>query len=491
MISSVVLITLGILAKLLLKGEAMPKYVGCIFILIFFLGCSTTPPSTTEAIILSLPDQVMPNVMTLSAHDKEGNKTGQGSAFVWDQGYLVTNAHVVAGASWVEVYTEAGDSMGTAAYALHVDTERDLAVLPWPHDASDGLSLVANAPSRGDKVFAFGAPLGLEGTMSNGIVSALRSIDEVRYIQTTAPISPGSSGGPLVDEQGNIVGVVSAYMQDGQNLNLAISSSALDGLSINRNNRLAFPNVMSSHKDEKEDKGLMFITQLASAEVLRENTEHRGRLNAKSPTFLDKQVQFFRIDGHPSKSYSIEVISSDFTPLMTLFEFNSLLEEDVWGRESVVNSYYRSTLTFTPPRAGEYYLIVQSTDSRLGLYDISLSTKAVLLNNRWLLMGKSASDDRYYLDVRTVSTGYIRGAWVLTRYAKPKSLSSSNEFYDESTTRWEVRCTSQQLRINEVIHTYEGRRVSYSSDNSEWTRAAPNTVAEMIANAICEQKGAF
>jgi hypothetical protein len=82
----------------------------------------------------------------------------------------------------------------------------------------------------GDEVYAVGNPEGLEGTFSQGIVSAIRHIGSDTVLQMTAPISPGSSGGPVLDSRGNAVGIAVATFSEGQNLNLAIPSSYLTAL---------------------------------------------------------------------------------------------------------------------------------------------------------------------------------------------------------------------------------------------------------------------
>jgi hypothetical protein len=82
----------------------------------------------------------------------------------------------------------------------------------------------------GERVIAIGAPLGLENTVSEGIVSALRNLGGTSVIQTTASISPGSSGGPLFDEYGKVIGLTTATMKDGQNLNLAVGVQAVSDL---------------------------------------------------------------------------------------------------------------------------------------------------------------------------------------------------------------------------------------------------------------------
>lgn len=91
-------------------------------------------------------------------------------------------------------------------------------------DCNNGLALeVSSVDHRpGDKVYAIGNPKGLLGTFSEGIISGFRDIDGTKYVQITASISSGSSGGPVVDENGRVIGVTTASIKDGQNLNLAM-----------------------------------------------------------------------------------------------------------------------------------------------------------------------------------------------------------------------------------------------------------------------------
>ena len=81
-------------------------------------------------------------------------------------------------------------------------------------------------PPVGQKVYAIGSPKGLEASLSDGIISGRREITEgISWLQTTTPISPGSSGGPLLDATGQVVGVVIAHRREGQNLNFAVPAS--------------------------------------------------------------------------------------------------------------------------------------------------------------------------------------------------------------------------------------------------------------------------
>jgi serine protease Do len=149
-----------------------------------------------------------------------------GSGVILDpSGYIVTNAHVVEGAARVEVLVQATRNEGPGrrsivkargrtftAQILGVDKETDLAVLKMPQSGLPHLSLAdSDRVKQGSIVLAFGNPLGLQSSVTMGIVSAtsrqLRLEDPMIYIQTDCPINPGSSGGPLVDLQGNVVGI--------------------------------------------------------------------------------------------------------------------------------------------------------------------------------------------------------------------------------------------------------------------------------------------
>lgn len=162
------------------------------------------------------------SVVLLEMNDASGRPLCLGSGFFIAPGIVATNAHVIAGAySGTAKLIGSNDKFrinGTVA----IDGHADLALLNVD-SAAPSLNLVQGAPPAvGDSVYVVGNPLGLEGTFSDGIVSAIRHLGDDTYIQMTAPISPGSSGGPVMDASGSVLGIAVATFQDGQNLNLAI-----------------------------------------------------------------------------------------------------------------------------------------------------------------------------------------------------------------------------------------------------------------------------
>jgi hypothetical protein len=158
-------------------------------------------------------------IVVVKALDREGQEVSQGSGVVLPSGEVVTNHHVVEKGVTVTVVAK-----GRSALALIVgqDPDRDLALLfVVGLDASPAQLGRTESLKVGQRVFAVGAPYGLELSISEGIVSQLRG-KKPPIIQTTAAISPGSSGGGLFNEQGQLVGITSFYLKGGQGLNFAV-----------------------------------------------------------------------------------------------------------------------------------------------------------------------------------------------------------------------------------------------------------------------------
>lgn len=180
-------------------------------------------------------------VVTLVGYDAAGAVTSQGSGFYLGSDRVATNYHVIAGASKVRILDVDGQTLGTALFAEAIDARLDLAILPAPEDGPDGLPLELHLPELGDHVWAFGSPKGLYGTMTDGIVSAVRERGGRTVVQISAPISPGSSGGPVLDERGRVIGVTVSSIRGGQNLNFAVPARELAWLAAMNGGRVELP----------------------------------------------------------------------------------------------------------------------------------------------------------------------------------------------------------------------------------------------------------
>jgi S1-C subfamily serine protease len=144
------------------------------------------------------------------------------------QRYVLTNYHVMRPAKSAEIVLFNGDK-GAVSWVIAENEEADLALIsvsvPVSHPVT-AIPLAERDPRVLSTVYAFGSPKGLQGSASEGKVSAYRKLEgEALWLQTTAPISPGSSGGPLVLSDGTVVGVTTMGRIDGQNLNFAIPAS--------------------------------------------------------------------------------------------------------------------------------------------------------------------------------------------------------------------------------------------------------------------------
>jgi len=143
--------------------------------------------------------------------------------------FIVTNKHVIYGA--VAYRVRKGDKAWKAAL-VRLDQGHDLCALqPETGWTAKPIAIrVSSSVKVGERTYAIGAPEGLELTLSEGLVSGLREIDNVRVIQTSAPISHGSSGGGLFDSEGRLIGVTTFFLKEGQNLNFALPGEWILGL---------------------------------------------------------------------------------------------------------------------------------------------------------------------------------------------------------------------------------------------------------------------
>ena len=177
------------------------------------------------------------SVLYLEAYDDKDEFLWNASGFLMDTpNTIVTNYHVIEDAYEIVAYTDDMQEYCSMFTVLAYDEDADLAIL-WcdtPFSAAPLPLADSDLVKQGDKVYAIGYPLGMFNTMSDGIVSSVFAFDDIGIIQTTAAISPGSSGGALLNERGRVIGVTSATLVDGQNMNFAVASNTLRELYANR-----------------------------------------------------------------------------------------------------------------------------------------------------------------------------------------------------------------------------------------------------------------
>ncbi len=176
--------------------------------------------------IPALIQKAKPAVVEILIFDQQNNllKTGTGF-FISPDGLLLTNYHVISGGSSIMAKTPTG-AVYFLKSVLSASKTYDVAELQFLATDVPYLSLGSSSSAvEGQRVLVIGNPEGLEGTVSEGIISAFR--DNRSMIQITAPISLGSSGSPVLDESGQVLGIAELILKEGQNLNFAISSESI------------------------------------------------------------------------------------------------------------------------------------------------------------------------------------------------------------------------------------------------------------------------
>lgn len=183
-----------------------------------------------DAPLTHVVQKIQPAVVTVVTYDSDKAATGIGSGFFVDpRGYLVTNYHVLRGAYRAEVKTVDGRrypiadvlAFNESADIIKVSVAASGAEMPY-------VRVVERLPDIAEEIVVVGSPMGLDQTVSEGIVSAIRRLPTIgSFFQMSAPISPGSSGSPVANLNGEVIGVATFQASVGQNLNFAVSGRSV------------------------------------------------------------------------------------------------------------------------------------------------------------------------------------------------------------------------------------------------------------------------
>jgi len=203
-----------------------------------------------------------PSVVMLVTQDSHGQPLCIGSGFFVKENVIASNAHVVEDAAGGYAKLVGQDRKFDLKGIVAIDTRHDVVLLAIEGSKCPLLTLADSASVRvGDRVYSVGNPKGLEGTFAEGIISGVRDVAGEKLLQITAPISPGSSGGPILDESGAVVGIAVATYKGGQNLNFAIPISQVTNLM----SALAPPTPLASKKQDTKQKN--YVNDLGEESV--------------------------------------------------------------------------------------------------------------------------------------------------------------------------------------------------------------------------------
>jgi serine protease Do len=196
-----------------------------ILLLLSILSCQNSLEKSSQ--------KVLPATVTIYTYDKHGKNLTQGSGFFINKdGGILTNKHVIINAHGIKIKTFS-DQLYDITHVVAEDTVNDLIILQSdaPLKYVTPLKIRSKSPNVGEKIFTVGSPEGFETSLSEGIISSIRELDGFGTVyQLTAPVSSGSSGGPVLNMSGNAIGVVTFKYTEGHSLNFALPISHLSQL---------------------------------------------------------------------------------------------------------------------------------------------------------------------------------------------------------------------------------------------------------------------
>ena len=169
------------------------------------------------------------SIVMIAIYDNRRKRLGTGSGImIGKDGFILTNSHVIMGGYYFEVRIEDDERIYETDEIIKYNQHLDLAIIRIARVLNPlGLYNGSESLVRGQKVVAIGSPLGLFNSVSDGIISGFRNIDNVDMIQFSAPTSPGSSGGAVLNMYGEVIGISTAGFSEGQNINLAVPYDAI------------------------------------------------------------------------------------------------------------------------------------------------------------------------------------------------------------------------------------------------------------------------
>ena len=318
--------------------------------------------------VVAITRRAGPAVVTLHTFNANGRETGLGSGFFLPDGRIATNRHVVEGATRIRVVGNNERELGGATYAEAVGRSADLAILPRIGSAPATLPVATRLPEAGESVVVIGAPEGLSNTVSTGIVSAIRQIGGRTLVQISAPISHGSSGGPVLNMRGEVIGVSVSILSEGQNLNFAVPATELQSLSRTSPGRIAFTDNLrgegSAGGADISTQNVGRLPRIASGQTVSGRLAS-GDFVMQDGSFADSYVY----QGRAGEQITVSLRSRDFDSWLIVDDpTGPMRETDDDGGGNL-----DSELTVTLPRTGTYLIVANSVaPGATGAYSMTL-----------------------------------------------------------------------------------------------------------------------
>ncbi|MBU4227716.1 tetratricopeptide repeat protein [bacterium] len=344
---------------------------------------------TIDESLPSLIKRIKPSTVIIFTYDDKGEFLKLGSGFFISQnGDVITNYHVLQGASSAEIKTT-DEKTYPITYIVAGDEQNDIIRLSVNISSQYvyPLSLSKRSPEVGERIIVYGSPLGLENTVSDGIVSAIRDVpDYGRIIQITAPISPGSSGSPVLNMQGEVIGIATFQMVEGQNLNFAIPSERIANLNLMEEEKRLITTEESFERENKEKKDSDYVYDAIS----------------KASYFIDKK------EYEKALPYLEIAIKTDILSLKYWAYFGIGFCYDELGNYAKAIEAYKQAIRIDPDYADTHYNLHHNLGIDYG--SIGNYTKAIESFKRAIRIDPDYADNYYGLGIAYCKLSFYEDA---------------------------------------------------------------------------------
>ena len=329
------------------------------------------------------------SVVSLDVEKSRGGSIGTGF-FALEADIIVTCYHVVEGATNITAKTNKGKVISIEGI-IDYSEEKDIALLKASSKNASVLEMQANMPSPGTPAYVLGSPKGLDFSFSNGMISQIRRGQET-LIQFTCPVSPGNSGGPLLSEDGKVIGIVSCQLTDGQNLNFAVPSAMI--YMLNKDNAVTefqkdtFDNNINSSEDNYTNPN-----ELSPEEAYKNAMTHYdfGCNYLKARLFKDAEKEFLSaIDYMPENLAVLERLS-----LIYNYEYKQYVKGSFIAEDGIKISIKNGDLRFI----GAFYLDLAIINSYcFKNYDKAIDLFLLIIDKYW--------DKKYWMNRNDTEQAY-------------------------------------------------------------------------------------
>ena len=407
-------------------------------------------------------NKVNPAVGTVITYDSGNNKFSQGSGFFINKdGHFITNYHVVKGAYSIVVQMK--DKIEhKAAFVLAENEAKDLIKLAV--DVPGGslepgmwLDIDPELPDIAEKIIVIGTPMGLGRTVSDGIISAIREIpDRGLVFQMTAPISRGSSGSPVIDMHGNVVGVAFLQIVNGQNLNFAIPGENIINLKVQQLTNVA---SWSKKRNSEANKNLENLRREIVKHIKPDQPDEDEKIEKRTGSMPASQALKLKLASQIVKESGIAKQNKTLTG-MILASFEEKYEEagapKTKEADEMLTKYSDVIRLATKPERIDEYI-----EDNLASNMTRPELEQVL---KWYQtpLGKKISEIEYnsYAEKKD-HVNMLRLAFRLTRY---QSAARANLFarLDEATSSTELMI---ELQTNLIVQNQILDRILTDSKN--------------------------